>query len=83
MPRKTTENSITIMDIAARCGVSISTVSNVLNGRTNKVSAEVYQKIMTVVKETGYKPNYLAKNLRATSTKTSLSGNISASRINW
>ncbi|SCZ77783.1 LacI family DNA-binding transcriptional regulator [Pseudobutyrivibrio xylanivorans] len=70
MPRKAMENSITIKDIAALCNVSISTVSNVLNGRTNKVSAEVYQRIMKVVKETGYKPNYLAKNLRATSTKT-------------
>ena len=70
MVRKDMENSITIKDIAAKCGVSISTVSNVLNGRTNKVSSEVYQRIMDVVKETGYKPNYLAKKLRASSTKT-------------
>ncbi|MBR5637754.1 MAG: LacI family DNA-binding transcriptional regulator [Pseudobutyrivibrio sp.] len=70
MPGRATDNSITIKDIAARCGVSIATVSNVLNGRTNKVSAEVYDKVMAVVRETGYKPNYLAKNLRATSTKT-------------
>lgn len=61
---------ITIKDIAAMCGVSISTVSNVLNGRTNKVSKDVADKIATVMEKTGYKPNYLAKNLRATSTKT-------------
>ncbi len=70
MPRKDMENSITIKDIAAKCGVSISTVSNVLNGRTNKVSDEVFQKVLAVMDETGYKPNYLAKNLRANSTKT-------------
>lgn len=70
MARRVMENSITIKDIAARCGVSIATVSNVLNGRTNKVSEEVYKRIMAVVEETGYKPNYLAKNLRAISTKT-------------
>jgi LacI family transcriptional regulator len=70
MPKKKTEGSITIKDIAAICGVSISTVSNVLNGRTNKVSKEVTDKILAAMEETGYKPNYLAKNLRANSTKT-------------
>lgn len=70
MPRKNMDGTITIKDIAARCGVSISTVSNVLNGKTNKVSKEVTNKVLAVVEETGYKPNYLAKNLRASSTKT-------------
>lgn len=70
MPKKKSEGSITIKDIAALSGVSISTVSNVLNGRTNKVSKQVADKILTVMKETGYKPNTLAKNLRAISTKT-------------
>lgn len=70
MPRKNVEGTITIKDIAARCGVSISTVSNVLNGKSNKVSKEVTEKVLSVVAGTGYKPNYLAKNLRASSTKT-------------
>ena len=70
MQRKSTENSITIKDIAAISGVSISTVSNVLNGKTNKVSKDVTERILKVVEDTGYKPNYLAKSLRATSTKT-------------
>jgi len=62
--------SITIKDIADMCDVSISTVSNVINGKNNKVSPEVAQKIRDTVEKTGYKPNYLAKNLRAASTKT-------------
>ncbi len=70
MAKKSSESSITIKDIAALCGVSISTVSNVLNEKTNKVSKEVSDKILSVVEKTGYKPNYLAKNLRASSTKT-------------
>lgn len=70
MQKKNSENSITIKDIAAICGVSISTVSNVLNGKKNKVSEEVSQKILKTVEETGYMPNYMAKNLRAASTKT-------------
>lgn len=68
--KKNNDNSVTIKDIAAICGVSISTVSNVLNGKKSKVSQELSQKIHQVVEETGYRPNYLAKNLRAQSTRT-------------
>lgn len=70
MERNNPESSITIKDIAAMCGVSISTVSNVLNGKTNKVSKDVAVKVMEAMEKTGYKPNFLAKKLRATSTKT-------------
>lgn len=64
------EKTVTIKDIANACGVSISTVSNVINGKNTKASKEVAEKVNKVIKETGYKPNYLAKNLRANSTKT-------------
>ncbi len=70
MGKKVAEGTITIKDIAFKCGVSISTVSNVLNGKKNKVSDEIAKKILSVIDETGYKPNYLAKNLRSLSTKT-------------
>ncbi len=69
MGRRNTD-TVTIKDISQACGVSISTVSNVLNGKTNKVSAAMAQKILEEVQRTGYRPNYLAKNLRASSTKT-------------
>lgn len=59
-----------IKDIANACGVSISTVSNVLNGKSNKVSEEIAKKIRDEVERTGYRPSSLARNLRATSTKT-------------
>ena len=62
--------TVTIKDIARACGVSISTVSNVLNGKSNKVSDEIAGKINAEVVRTGYRPSYLARNLRATSTKT-------------
>mgnify|MGYP004447528587 FL=1 len=70
MSRRKSDNQITIKDIAAACGVSVSTVSNVINGKTNKVSKEVADRILAVMDEKGYSPNYLAQNLRATSTKT-------------
>ena len=70
MGKRNTDSVVTIKDIAAACGVSISTVSNVLNGKKNKVSEEISAKIRAEVERTGYRPNYLAKSLRATSTKT-------------
>ena len=70
MAKRLSNGSITIKDIAAECGVSVSTVSNALNGKLNKVSKDVYDRILSVVEEKGYKPNYLAKNLRSLTTKT-------------
>lgn len=52
------------------CGVSVSTVSNVLNGKSNKASDDLAARIKETVERVGYKPNYLAKSLRAVNTKT-------------
>lgn len=70
MAKKNNSSTVTIKEIATMCNVSISTVSNYLNGKSGKVSAEVADKIKECVERTGYKPNYLAKNLRSISTKT-------------
>jgi len=53
---------MTIKDIAKTCGVGISTVSRVLNGRPD-VSDEVRSKVLAVVEETGYIPNNSARDL--------------------
>jgi len=60
---------ITVKELAARCGVSIATISNILNGKSN-VSEETKQRVLKIIKETGYTPNYMASRLRATKTKT-------------
>ncbi|MBR6582476.1 MAG: LacI family DNA-binding transcriptional regulator [Treponema sp.] len=60
---------ITLKELAARCNVSIATVSNILNGKSN-VGEETRQRILQVIKETGYRPNIMARGLRATKTKT-------------
>ena len=53
---------MTIKDIAERCGVSVSTVSRVLNDHPD-VSAAVREKVMKVVQEVHYVPNNSARDL--------------------
>ncbi len=59
---------VTQKGIAQLCGVSISTVSNILNGKSN-VSELTKQKVLEVVKQTGYQPNYFAQGMRKQKTR--------------
>lgn len=55
----------TLRQIAEQTGVSISTVSLVLNHRDQgRVNPEVAQRIRQVAQELGYRPNTLARSLR-------------------
>lgn len=58
---------VTIKEIAAECGVSIATVSNVINGRSN-VSVETRKRVLDAVRRTGYQPDYVARGLRKKKT---------------
>jgi LacI family transcriptional regulator len=53
---------MTIKDVAERCGVSVSTVSRVLNNHPD-VSEAIREKVMTVVRELHYVPNNSARDL--------------------
>ena len=56
---------MTLKDISSRVGVSISTVSRVINNKDSKAaSPEVQEKIWSIVRETGYTPNTAARNLK-------------------
>ena len=59
----------TIKDIARVTGVTATTVSNVLHGRSNRVSPETVEKINNAIKELGYVPNMSARSLVAGSSK--------------
>lgn len=55
---------ITIHDVARRAGVSPSTVSNVLNGKLNRMSAETSERVLRAVADLGYAPSEMARGLR-------------------
>lgn len=59
----------TMTDIARICGVSIKTVSRVLNN-SPKVKAETKEKVLKVVQEQGYQVNLLARGLKQKKTNT-------------
>lgn len=51
-----------IYDISKKAGVSIATVSRVINGNTN-VSDKTRAKVLEIIKESGYTPNAFARGL--------------------
>ena len=56
-------------EIARKAGVSVATVSYVLN-RTGNVSDKTRREILQIIKKEGYVPNRMAKGLRAHKTDT-------------
>lgn len=58
---------VTIKEIAVECGVSVATVSNVLNGRAN-VGVETRKKVLEAVRQKDYRPDYVARGLRKKKT---------------
>ena len=52
-----------LRDVAERAGVSIRTVSNVVNGYA-PVSDQKRERVEAAVAELGYRPNVMARNLK-------------------
>ena len=61
----------TIQDVADKAGVSIATVSKVLNNKMY-VSPATREKVLRIVKELNYSPNVSAANLAKRATKNIL-----------
>lgn len=59
---------VTIHDVAKLAGVSIGTVSNVIN-QNNKVAPQTSERVMDAIKELNYIPNPLAKTLKTNQSK--------------
>lgn len=62
---------ITLADVARRAGVSRTTASFVLSGRTDmRISTAAQERVRTAAEELGYRPNLTARGLRAGVTGT-------------
>jgi DNA-binding LacI/PurR family transcriptional regulator len=68
--------STTLRDVAERSGVSVTTASRILNGRTSGVPIRdtTRERVLVAAADLGYKPNLLARGLRG--SRSSLIGVI-------
>src|SRR5574342_334209 len=71
MPKNS--KAVTIRDVASKAGVSVTTVSRVLNGKDD-ISEETTKKVLTVVQDLGYASSLAARGMR--SHRTNLIGLI-------
>lgn len=61
--------SVSVVDVAARAGVSLGTVSNVLN-RPDRVAPATRDKVMQAIRDLGFVRNEAARQLRAGRSRT-------------
>lgn len=62
-------STITIKDIAKKCGVGVSTVSRAMNNHPD-INPETKQMILDAIAEYGYIPNNSARNLKRSESNT-------------
>ncbi len=60
---------VTIYDVAREAGVSLATVSRVING-SNVVREKTKQKVLDVIDRLDFKPNDIARGLATSKTTT-------------
>jgi len=58
----------TIQDVARHAAVSVSTVSNVLNGRTDRMRAETLARVEGAIRTLQFRPSKLARQLKTGQT---------------
>lgn len=64
------KRNVTIADVAKKAEVSTTTISRYLNGRYEFMSEDTRTKIETVIKELRYRPNNIARSMKAEKTHT-------------
>lgn len=65
------ERRVTMADVARKAGVSPTTASFALSGRTDmRISDASRQRVLDAAQELGYRPNVTARSLRTKSTQT-------------
>lgn len=61
---------VTIRDVAARAGVSVATVSRVVNHSPHRVSPATRRRVASAVRSMGYHANIIAQGLKQRRTRT-------------
>ena len=61
---------LTIKDVAKQSGVSIATVSQILNGNEQKFSPKTVEKVLAAKAELNYEPDYFARRMIMKKSKT-------------
>lgn len=61
---------LTIKDIAKEAGVSITTVSQILNNKGHRFSDKTKEKVLSIVEEHNYKPDIVAQSMITKKSKT-------------
>lgn len=62
---------VTLLDVARRAGVSRTTASFVISGRTDmRISAQAQERVRHAARELDYRPNLMARSLRTRLTRT-------------
>ena len=61
-----TTRKVTLIDVADRAGVSTTTASYILNGRSAqmRISADTERRVRGAASDLGYRPNRSARSLR-------------------
>lgn len=69
----------TLKDVAEKVGLSVASVSLVLNQKPNRISLESQERIFAAAEQLGYKPKF--RQPRAPSSKTNHAGPDSAGNL--
>lgn len=64
------DKRVTIKDVAQTAGVSVTTVSNVLNDRTEAMTETTLQRIQEAIRSLNYRPSRVARSLVTNQTAT-------------
>src|SRR3954451_7072628 len=62
--RQFRQEPVSLATVAAQAGVSVATVSRIVNGETRRASAETVERVQQIVARLGYRPNSVGRTLR-------------------
>ena len=64
MHRRVPSRQVSLAVVAAETGVSVATVSRIVNGETGRASAQTVERVRAAVAALGYRPNHVGRALR-------------------